>query len=331
MPSLKDIQKRISSVEGTKQITRTMEMVATAKIRHATERIVQATPYSEAMVEVLDSISQHSSHPDSPLLQMHDEVKRVVLVVVASDRGMAGGFNSNVLRAADKFIEQKKQEGIACDVIACGKTVIAYFKYRKQPMVLEFRDQSSDPQMSEAREIASYLINEYTKDELPADQAVLFYNHAKNVADQIMRTENILPVENIAYHTEFEEEGKVKYDDESAKTASANVVGKVDGAREEAGELLSDETQRGSFDYEPSAEEVLDVLLPSYVETRIYHALLDSAAGEQGARRKAMKAATDNATDMITTLNRVYNRVRQGAITTEITEIVGGAAALEDE
>ncbi|MDR2493227.1 MAG: ATP synthase F1 subunit gamma [Coriobacteriales bacterium] len=328
MPNLRDIKKRINSVESTRQITRTMEMVATAKIRRATDRIVAATPYATAMVDVLEAIAGRASNPESPLLVVRSPIKRIAVVAVTSDRGLAGGFNSNVLRAVDRFVALKRGEGVECDVIACGKKAIAYFKYRKIPITLSFRDQSADPQLSQAREIASLIIDGYVKERL--DQVVVFYNHAKNVADQVMTSEVILPIEKVEYHEVGEGESTASYSDESAKAAAAHAAVLVE-ARAAAREVSSAALLQGDFDYEPSATAVLEALLPSYVETRVYHALLDSAAGEQGARRKAMKSATDNATEMVSTLTRLYNRARQGAITTEITEIVGGAAALEEE
>ncbi|MCL1891385.1 MAG: F0F1 ATP synthase subunit gamma [Coriobacteriia bacterium] len=329
MPNLRDIKKRINSVESTKQITRTMEMVATAKIRRATERIVAATPYALAMVEVLEAIAARSAGAVSPLLEVRDPIKRIAIIVITSDRGLAGGFNSNVLRAADKFIAAKRAEGIECDIVACGKKAIGYFKYRKLPVELSFKDQSADPQLSQSREIATMVIDSYTKEKV--DQVVVFYNHAKNVADQVVTSEVILPVEKVEYHEIGEEEESTTHLDESAKTAAAASAALMAEAKSSAHTVSSASEAQGDFDYEPSVDEVLDALLPSYVETRIFHALLDSAAGEQGARRKAMKSATDNATEMVSTLTRVYNRARQGAITTEITEIVGGAAALEEE
>jgi F-type H+-transporting ATPase subunit gamma len=303
-----------------------MEMVATAKIRRATDRIVAATPYATAMVEVLQAIAKRTSGAQSPLLAEHAEVKKVAVIVIASDKGLAGGFNSNVLRAAERYIRELVASGTEFELIACGKKAQAYLNYRKYPISLTFRDQSADPQSAQAREIASLVIDEYTSEKI--DKVVVFYNHTKNVADQVQTSEQILPIESVTYHEVGEGESEAVYTDESAKAAAAKSAALTD-ARVAAADI-SQADEMADFDYEPSAEDVLAVLLPSYVETRIFHALLDSAAGEQGARRKAMKAATDNATEMVTTLTRIYNSVRQGAITTEITEIVGGAAALEE-
>lgn len=292
MPNLHNIERRINSVNSTKKITRTMEMVAAAKIRFASERVEKATPYSDSMAEMLADVATRVGGAENALLKKHDEVKNVLLVVMVSDRGLAGGFNSNILREAEHLMKAKAAEGAQCHVVACGKKAIGYFTYRNVTPVLEFAGLSADPTVEEAMTIAQYAISCYTEGAL--DEVVLLYNHPKNAAEQVMRTEMLLPVDTSA----------LAQDGEGATS--------------------------GDVDFEPSAEAVLDSLLPAYVQTMVYHALIDSAAGEQGARRNAMKAATDNANEMAETLTRMYNRVRQGAITTEINEIVGGAAALED-
>ncbi len=290
MASLRDIKKRITSVQSTKQITRTMEMVATAKIRHATDRIAAAQPYSEAMQQTLAGVSAQAGGTGNPFLATHEQTKCAIAIVVVSDRGLAGGFNSNIFRMVKAYAAANSEKGVETKIIACGKKAVGYYAYRNIEPLLVFRDLSADPTIAEAREIAAYVRQAYAQE--ACDEVKVFYNHARNAADQDLMEEFILPIS----------------------------TPEVEG---EAGPAASQ-------DFEPGAEEVLDSLLPAYVETMIYHALIDSAAAEQGARRKAMKSATDNATEMVQTLDRLYNRVRQGAITTEITEIVGGAAALED-
>ena len=294
MPNLHDIERRISSVKSTKQITRTMEMVAAAKIRRSTERVEAATPYSNSMMEMLGNVAQQTSGSESPLLEVREDVKRVLVVVVVSDRGLAGGFNSNVLRRAEAIMRDAQSAGAEVEVIACGKKAQGYFHYRKVDPVLSFRDLSADPTVEEADEVAAYAIDGYTEGRL--DKVVIVYNHAKNAAEQVLTEELVLPVDADAFASPGAADGKLT----------------------------------GDVEFEPSAAVVLQSLLPAYVRTTIYHALIDSAAGEQAARRSAMKSATDNANEMVDTLTRIYNRVRQGAITTEINEIVGGAAALED-
>ena len=300
MPNLHDIERRINSVTSTKQITRTMEMVAAAKIRRATERVDAATPYSDSMMEMLANVAERAGGSENALLRKHDEIKNVLVVVVVSDRGLAGGFNSNVLRQAEHLMKKKQANGAAVHVVACGKKAIGYFSYRKIDTVLEFKDLSADPTVEEASSIAAYAINGYEGGEL--DEVILLYNHAKNAAEQQIREELLLPI------------------DTEKLLAASGEANTEEGAPELSGDVV----------FEPNAESVLDRLLPAYVRTTLYHGLIDSAAAEQGARRNAMKSATDNANEMVETLTRLYNRVRQGAITTEISEIVGGAAALED-
>lgn len=299
MPNLHDIERRINSVASTKQITRTMEMVAAAKIRRATERVEAATPYSDSMMEMLANVAERVGGSENALLQKHDEVKNVLVVVVVSDRGLAGGFNSNVLRHVEQLMKEKQAAGAQVDIVACGKKAVGYFNYRKIVPALEFKDLSADPTVEEASAIAAYAIDGYEKGEL--DEVILVYNHAKNAAEQRLREELVLPID------------------------TAALLEKPAADAEAATSKLS-----GDVVFEPSADGVLDRLLPAYVRTTLYHGLIDSAAAEQGARRTAMKSATDNANEMVETLTRLYNRVRQGAITTEISEIVGGAAALED-
>ncbi len=303
MPNLHDIDKRIKSITSTKQITRTMEMVAGAKVKHATERIYAATPYAESMTEMLQGVAERVQDIESPLLEKREDVRRILVVAVVSDRGLAGGFNSNVLRTVEKMIRAKKAQGIEVDVIACGKKAIGFFKYRKIVPVLEFVDLSADPTFDEARQIADYAIKAY--EEARVDEVVLVYNHAKNAAEQVLRKEVILPI------------------DTEAVTALAD--DSSSGAADRPATIAS-----ASLEFEPKPHAVLQRLLPAYLRTSIYHALIDSAAGEQAARRTAMHSATENANEIVETLSRLYNRVRQGAITTEINEIVGGAAALED-
>ncbi len=308
MPNLHDIQRRINSVTSTKQITRTMEMVAAAKIRGASARVDAATPYAESMAEMLANVADSAGSSDNPLLQEHSETKRMLLIAVVSDRGLAGGFNSEVLRTVEKLVRANASAGIDTSVIACGKKAISYFEFRNIALEMVFKDLSADPTIEEAHSIANRAVSGYTAGDF--DKVVIVYNHAKNAAEQVLRQEVILPIDAQSLAAETSE---------AAKAAAAALV-----SNEESGEIA------GDIIFEPSASGVLDQLLPAYVNTMIYHALIDSAAGEQGARRNAMKSATDNANEMVETLERYYNRVRQGAITTEINEIVGGAAALED-
>ncbi len=183
MPNLHDIDKRIKSVSSTKQITRTMEMVAGAKVKHATERIAAAAPYSDSMVEMLQGVAERVQPSENPLLEKHESVKRILAVAVVSDRGLAGGFNSNVLRAVEKTVRAKKSEGVEVDIIACGKKAGGFFRFRKMTPVLEFKDQSADPTIEQAGEIADYAIKAYEEGSI--DEVVLIYNHSKNLRGSV--------------------------------------------------------------------------------------------------------------------------------------------------
>jgi F-type H+-transporting ATPase subunit gamma len=294
MANLRDIQKRITSTQSTRQITRTMEMVATARIKRAQSRIESARPYALAMMEVLGNVARYVAGASHPLLEEHDERKRVLVIAITSDRGLCGAFNSNILRLSEGIVREETSHGRVADVIAVGKKAIGYFRYRGVEPVAAYRDISDKPTFTDAHSIAAHVIDAYVAGEVDAVQIV--FNRFKNVADQVPEVHDLLPIRH--------------------------------EIMAEAAEGLKINPE---YVFEPTAEDVLERLLPTYVETLIYRALLESAASEQGARRKAMKSATDNASEMITTLTRSYNRARQGAITNEIAEIVGGAAAQEDK
>ena len=271
MANLRDIKKRITSVQSTKQITRTMEMVASAKITSATRRVAAATPYSEAMDEMLERLSEQVASSSHPLLAKHEEIKAAIIVAIVSDRGLAGGFNTNVLRHCDHLVRKLIHDGVDVSLIACGKKAVTYFNYRKYSMIKEFRDLSADPTLDEAVEIASICSEMFTSGKV--DEVFMVYNHARNSADQDLREEQILPVDPLG-----NKKVPQYYEDP-----------------EKAAQRKKEAEPKSPFEFEPDADSVLVQLLPSYLQTSIYHGLIDSAAAEQGARRKAMKAAQDEA------------------------------------
>jgi F-type H+-transporting ATPase subunit gamma len=264
MATLRDIKNRIGSVQSTRQITRTMEMVSTAKLKKAQTRIENARPYALAIV---------------------------------SDRGFAGAFNSNIIRLTERTMAELTAEGIEVEMIFAGKKILGYFRYRGVEPAVSLVGNSDKPSYEEARSIAAHVMREYEAGEV--DAVYVLFNRFKNIADQVPEMRQLLPIEH-----------------EVLDSAEASVAA--------AGRNLE-------YLFEPSSKQVLADLLPTYVEALIYRSMLESAAAEQGARRTAMKSATDNASEMITTLTRSYNRARQDAISTEIAEIVGGAAAQEDK
>lgn len=303
MANLREIQRRMSSISSTMQITRTMEMISTARIQHALARAEEASPYKDAITNMLANVASAGRNSTEPLLRKHDEEKHVLFIVIASDRGLAGGFNVLQQRAVDHEMRSLAQRGIKSSVITCGRKPTEYFTYRKIKPVLSFVGVSSEPTMDEADRISSYVIDGYVRGEI--DRVVLLYWHAKNRVDQTQVTEQLLPIAR---------ESLMMPNKPRNPEALYEVKHKIDPV----------------YRFEPSAEEVLGYLMPAYFRTVIYHALLDSAAAEHGARRRAMQSATDNAKEVLGSLSRTYNRERQGAITTELNEIIGGAAALEE-
>ena len=312
MPNLHDIERRINSVKSTKQITRTMEMVSAAKIRRATERMTNATPWTMNLSEALLNAAKYAPLDAEPLLQMHDQVKKVLIVVVTSDRGLAGGFSSNILKAAERIAQEKKADGAEVEIIACGKKACGYYSYRGIEPIMEFKGTSADPEFDQAVSISGYSGDAYNHGDL--DEVYLIYNHAKNAGEQIVIEHKVLPID---YKKDWGDMLGLNPKEEDVLAPY----------REEEGEHVYEKID---VDFEPSAREVVHHMMFAYLRNMYFYALIDSAAAEQGARRSAMKSATDNANEMVDTLTTYYNRVRQGAITTEINEIVGGAAALEE-
>lgn len=293
----------MSSIKSTMQVTRTMEMISTARIRKALDRAEEASPYKDAITRMLANVASSDASIDHPLLARHSEEKSVLYVVVASDRGLAGGFNVIPQRLVEREIHDLTKKGVSCDLITCGRKPTEFFTSRKILPKMSFVGISSEPNMDEADRIASYVIDGYTSGQI--DRVELLYWHAKSRVDQQFVREHLLPISR---------EALMMPNDPRAREALTKV----------------NRETKTDFRFEPSAGEVLGQLLPGYVRTVVFHALLDSAAAEHGARRRAMQSATDSAEEVLKQLSRTYNRVRQGSITTELNEIIGGASALED-
>ena len=303
MANLREISRRRSSIKSTMQITRTMEMISTARIRKALERAEAAEPYKDAITRMLANVAAAGFDSSQPLLASHGEEKHVLFIPIASDKGLAGGFNIVQERAVEHEMEKLRERGVESSVITCGRKPTEYFTYRKVAPAMSFVGISSEPNMDQADRIASYVMEGYATGAI--DRVVLYYWHAKNRVEQVQVIEQLLPI-----------------------TKEQLTMPNKPRVREALASVATHEHTDFSFD--PSAEEVLSKLMPAYFRTVIYHALLDSAAAEHGARRRAMQSATDNAKEVLDALARTYNRERQGAITTELNEIIGGASALED-
>jgi len=286
---LRDVKRRIGSVESTQKITRAMELISSSRIIKAQQRVEAARPYAETMRRLLVSVATNASNVEHPLLQQRDEVNKVGHIVVSSDRGLAGAYNSNVIRTAERDMQA---EGADVRLFLTGKKAVSYFRFRGYDTDESWTGFSDKPGIEDARNVASAAAKAFSDGEV--DQVKLTYTRFESSAVQRPHLTQVLPL--------TEEELEEAEEDDAGKGAQ--------------------------YEFEPSPEEILDYLLPRYLESTVYQALLEAAASEHAARRRAMKAASDNAEELIEDLTRDYNQARQAEITTEIMEVVGGAEAL---
>lgn len=289
----RELKGRIKSVENTRKITRTMEMVATSKMKRAQDRVVAARPYATALGEVLSRLYSPELAERFPLLRQPARQRRVAVLLLTSNRGLAGAFNANLIKEARARVAELEARGTQVDLHVVGRKGIGFFKYVNRPLLTQRTDITDRPTAEDAASLVDGLMADFVAGTL--DGVYVVYAQFRSALSTPPTTTQVLPVQ------------------PPAKTAAA-------GAHEVGG-------QRDYLLY-PSAEELLTELLPSYVRNSVYRALAETAAAEQGARRTAMKSATDNASEMLNLLKRTYNRARQAQITQEIAEIVGGAAAL---
>lgn len=297
MPNTRDIKRRIDSVRNTSKITRAMELVASAKLRRAQERIEHLRPYAQNMRELMAQAARQSDVRAFPLLAERETLGKAAILTITGDRGLAGAFNVNILRAGFTAEEDLTGEG-AQEVayIGVGKKGAGTLRFRGKPLQRTFEGFTGDPRFSDAEQIAEHLVELFTSGEV--DRVVMVYNAFASVMSQEVTVEQLLPIERI---TLLDTDG----DGEPDEPSKALVL------------------------FEPSPEEVLTHLLPTFINTQIYRALLESAAAEHAARRSAMRNASDNAGGLIADLTLKMNRARQAAITQEILEVVAGADALE--
>ncbi|MCP4547952.1 MAG: ATP synthase F1 subunit gamma [bacterium] len=289
MANAKEIQKRIKSVTSTHKITRTMEMVATSHFMRAVDRLVQARPFARALPEMLALLAEGEAE-SNPLLASRDDVQRVALLVMTSDRGLCGPLNSNLLKVTSTFLREQEEMGHEVDLHLLGKRGAAFFRFIGQEMVSTFQDLSPRPTPDEGDHFAELLKETFL--EGMVDEVYIAYPEFLNAAEQRPRIERLLPL-------------KIEHDDEVESTRNHNFI------------------------LEPDADTLLDSLLPLFLRNSVFRYLLELAASEHGARRTAMKAATDSAKEMIDSLTLSYNKARQGQITTELLEVVAGAEALK--
>jgi len=289
--SLQDIRRRISSVKNTRQITSAMKLVAGAKLRRATENAHAARPYQESLTKVLGRVAAAAPDAELPLLERCEEVKNVLLVVFTSDRGLCGGFNSNLLRDTERRVRELRAEGREVSIITVGKKARDYLTKRDYPVAESHIDVEPSEFEATAAKLGSKLRVAFVDDGF--DQVMVVYNRFVSTMTQLPTGLELLPI------------SVGGGDDESAQTEPA-----------------------GDYRYEPRGDAILAALLPLYLDTVLLQAMLETQAGEQAARMTAMDSATRNASDIIGNLTLKYNRARQAAITKELIEIVSGAEAL---
>lgn len=285
------LKRRIKSVQSTKKITKAMELISASRIAKAQERVAAARPYSERITDVIRNLAAAGAGGDSPLLNPRPEITTVAYVVVAADRGLAGGYNSSVIRGAERAMAADKAAGRQTALITVGKKAQGYFRFRGYEIAESFSGFSDDPSYEDARQVAAHVAAAFESGEY--SEVHIAYTKFLSMGTQVSQVVQYMPLDTTALSESTEASGPT-----------------------------------ADYEFEPSPTEILERLLPRYAEARLYAAMLDSAASEHAARQRAMKSATENAEDMIVKLSRVMNRARQDAITTEIMEIVGGAEAL---
>jgi len=287
-------RQRIRSVQATKKITRAMELIAASRVVKARQRVTESTPYASALTRAVSAVATFSS-VEHPLTTEHAEVRRAAMVIITSDRGLAGAFSSAVLKESEKLAELLRGEGKEVIPYLVGRKAVGFYKFRRREFAQEWSGFSDSPKFEIAREIGQRITDDFIKDHDAGgvDEVHVVFTHFVSMVTQEPEVIRLLPLE---------------------------VVEGTDAP--EADEVLP------LYEFEPSADEVLDALLPKYVNARLFNALLQSAASEHAARQRAMKSATDNAEELIRKYTRLANQSRQAEITQEISEIVGGVEAL---
>jgi F-type H+-transporting ATPase subunit gamma len=303
--SQRDVRNRIGAVKNIQKITRAMEMVAAARLRRAEQRIEALRPYANAIRRMTRQAAEAAGRvPQLPILEEHDQVSKVGLLLIAGDRGLAGAFNSQIVRAGVAAGRSHDSEGRTPVYFASGRRPATSLSFRGLEPAESFAGFTDRPAYADARRIADRLMAAYIDGEV--DQVEIFYNGYISPVSQVVRRETLLPLQQATVLEEEESEGK---DDDQASSDQQS-------------------EHRALVEYEPDPEEILKRLVPDYVEISIYRALLESTASEHGARMTAMRNASDNAKELIQTLTLEMNRARQAEITQEILEVVAGAEGL---
>ena len=285
------LRRRIKSVQNTKKITKAMELIAASRIVRSQQRVAAARPYAEQITNVIGNLAGAGAEVSSPLLQVKDNPTTIAFLVITGDRGLAGAYNSNVIRLAEREIRAAKAAGQETRLVVIGKKAQSYFRFRGEAVDASFVGMTDLPTYENAREVASFVTERFESGEYEAVQLV--YTQFFSVGTQRVVSSRFMPL-----------------DRSQLEAAPAS------------------EGPKPAYEFEPEPGAILERLLPRYAEARLFAALLDASASEHANRQRAMKSATDNADDLITRLSRIMNRARQDSITSEIMEIVGGAEAL---
>lgn len=291
MANLKEVKSRIQSVTSTQQITKAMKMVAAAKLRRAQDNIIRMRPYAEKLAGLLQNLSAQQEESQGGTYADIRPEENILLIVVTSDKGLCGAFNSNIFKATIRHIKENYQRQFdngKVTIMPVGKKALDYFRKRDYQVISDYWDMFSPVSFEKSTEASEYAMDEFLKGTY--DRVDIIYNEFKNVATQVLRTEQFLPVKPV----EQEEEAKFEVD----------------------------------YIFQPSKEEIIEEMIPKSLKIQLYKVILDSNAAEHGARMTAMDQATDNAGELLKELKLTYNRTRQAAITKEILEIVAGAEAL---
>ena len=287
-------RQRIRSVQATKKITRAMELIAASRVVKARQRVAESTPYARALTRAVSAVATFSNE-DHPLTTEHPEVRRAAMLVITSDRGLAGAYSSAVLKESEKLAELLRGEGKEVIPYLVGRKAVGFYKFRRREFAQEWSGFSDNPKFEIAREIGKRITDDFIKDyeDGGVDEVHVVFTRFVSMVTQDPDVIRLLPLEVV-----------------------------------EGDETPDDDEVLPLYEFEPSADQVLDALLPKYVQSRLFNALLQSAASELAARQRAMKSATDNAEELIRKYTRLANQSRQAEITQEISEIVGGVEAL---
>ena len=295
------LRERIRSIQATKKITRAMELIAASRIVRAQARVTAAVPYSDQITEVVKDLAASGASSDSPLLAGRGEIKKTCYVAITADRGLCGGYNSGIQRSTEGEVKADVLAGRDYVIIPVGRKAEGYFRFRGYHLGQAFNGFSDQPTYAAARAIGEYVVDLYTSGEV--DSVELVYTRFVSAGTQEVVLRPLVPLQG---------ETIIGGDGRAASAEGAEGAG-------------------GQYEFEPDPTTILDSLVPRYIEARIYAALLNAAASEHAFRQRAMKAATDNAEELIKSLSRIMNRARQDSITTEIMEIVSGAEALDSD